>query len=173
MMDRNILGKKKSIIKWTTFVTSLEENPARQDFIVDVLKNVLEDDTYAFVLCDRANNTRGVYQRCVDLGLDTDLKVGEKSAYNVDCKVLVGGIRKCGTGFNDPKRNMLFLCCDVTDPRQYEGRIRSSKEIVFDFVDDHFLSERHFSERCKAYKAKGAKIINYKGILSHFKSLLR
>jgi hypothetical protein len=143
-------GRKR--IDWTNAMTSLAENPARNDYIVEVVIECCATHK-TLVLGGR------VYNKLVERGISSDLLVGRKSQYDPECQVLVGGVKKIGVGFNDPTRTALVLCYDLADVRQSEGRIRTSNNLVLDLVDCNGTLEKHWRMRKTWYLARGATVI--------------
>jgi hypothetical protein len=74
-------------------------------------------------------------------------------------RILIAGKKKAGVGFNDPTRTMLVICTDIKDIRQYEGRIRTSDNIVYDIVDSYKSLENHWEKRAEWYEKRGATIV--------------
>ena len=79
--------------------------------------------------------------------------------YDSTAKIIIGQIKKCGTGFNDPELNMLILATDCKDVRQREGRIRQVGGIIYDFVDDMKTFENHWKLREEWYLQRGAHVV--------------
>jgi len=73
-------------------------------------------------------------------------------------RVLVAGMKKAGIGFNDPTLTMLILATDRRDVIQFEGRIRTTNNIIYDLVDDYKTLETHWRQRLAWYTKRGAMI---------------
>jgi hypothetical protein len=103
----------------------------------------------------------------LDKGEDAELLIGNKKNWNKNARVLVAGFKKGGVGLNDPSLTMAIIASDTSDVRQYEGRIRTTDNIIYHVVHNHKSFERHW-EPCETwYINKGAdvKIIDMNYIL--------
>jgi hypothetical protein len=67
-------------------------------------------------------------------------------------------MKKAGVGFNDPTLTMLILATDRQDVIQFEGRIRTTNNIIYDLVDDYKTLETHWEKRAAWYERRGAVI---------------
>lgn len=73
-------------------------------------------------------------------------------------RVLVAGMKKAGVGFDDPTLTMLILATDRKDVVQFEGRIRTTNNIIYDLVDDYKTLENHWKTREAWYDKRGATV---------------
>jgi len=77
----------------------------------------------------------------------------------IDSDILIGTDKKIGVGFDiDKSFKILFICDNILNVSQEEGRIRLSDFTLIDFIDDHSAFEYHWSERRKWYTERGSVI---------------
>lgn len=89
------------------------------------------------------------------------IKIKGGNGKNVDTtryRVLVAGMKKAGVGFDDPTLTMLILATDRKDVEQFEGRIRTTQNIIYDIVDDYQTLETHWRKRDAWYDKRGATV---------------
>ena len=91
-----------------------------------------------------------------------DLLPLELSSYTEDTvtppRVIIAGMKKAGIGFNDPTLTMLIIATDCKNVQQYEGRIRTLNNVIYDLVDCFSTLENHWKLREKWYIQRGAEI---------------
>jgi hypothetical protein len=150
----NIIIKGKPTLKWATAKSSIEENQERWKVICDIAQS--HQDRCILILSDLKVQSEGIYNELRLRGENADIFIGTKKSYDPSSRILVGGLKKCGTGFDDPRFNMLILASDMTSVEQAEGRIRCADALIYDLVDDHFLFENHFKKRLEWYTVRGA-----------------
>ena len=73
---------------------------------------------------------------------------------------MVAGTKKGGVGLNDPTLTMLILASSTRDVRQFEGRIRTADNLIYDIVDNNQTLEKHWNERESWYEERGATIVH-------------
>ena len=148
----------KTIPDWCTAINSIEYNEERQKEIAQIaIDNPKEK---IIILCNRINQTNGIYDILDDAKESVAKLVGTKKKYDKSARILVAGLKKGGVGLNDPDLTMLILASDVTDVRQNEGRIRTTDNIVYDIVDYYKPFENHWEMRETWYESRGATIIH-------------
>lgn len=170
-------------LDWNTVMRTISSNEQRQRFIIDLCKKYNKDKI--LILCKRVCTILGCenYKKCncpwrdtVSTGSDNIKSIGLvpllkeiDESYDYCCesrknpdeskRIMIGTTGKLGVGY-DSDRSLLILECDVVDVRQYEGRIRSSGNIVIDIVDNFGTFNKHFeNERKPWYLLRGAKIV--------------
>ena len=144
---------------WTKMINSLAYNEKRQAWAIKLVKN--NPDAKIMILTDRVIEAKAIHKKLIAMGESADLLVEDvkSSQWDRDCRVLVGGMKKCGVGFDDSSRTVLILLTDKTDVRQFEGRIRTVDNKVYDFVDNYQTFENHWADsREPWYLKRGAKI---------------
>ncbi len=146
----------KNVPDWNLVVNSIEENPKRWEMIVNIiLKNKQHK---IIVLCNRKIQANGIYNLLKDKD-DVALYI-EDNKINKDKRVTIAGFKKAGVGYDDPNLTMAIIASDTKDVRQYEGRIRTTNNIIYHIVDDYSLFEKHYMPCRKWYLEKGATIYN-------------
>ena len=156
---------KKGDLDWTFVIESLSINKDRQQFIADIIKQY--NDRTILVLSKRVCECIGCSNKCIHspcIGLykllqdhDVEEFTGNKKEYK-DSHILIGTFAKLGVGFDNKNMNMLVLCSDTIDVRQYEGRIRTENCLIIDIVDNFSVLEKHWEIRKEWYLSKGATI---------------
>lgn len=150
-------GRKR--IDWTNAMTSLAENEDRNLFILNLIMELVGEHKL-LVLCGRVAQCNFLHRVLLEKQVSCDVLVGRKKSYDQSSRVLVGGVKKIGVGFNDPTRTCLILCFDLSDVRQSEGRIRTTDNLVIDIVDcNHTLQKIHWPKREQWYLSRGATIV--------------
>lgn len=141
---------------WNTLVNSLEYNEERQNYIVKIACKHVEHRI--LILCNRQEQSKAIYNKLKNLEENVALLIGQQKTYDLECRILVAGMKKCGVGFDDPTLTMLILASDSKNVEQFEGRIRTTDNIIYDIVDDNKTLEKHWDQREKWYIKRGAKI---------------
>lgn len=144
-----IIIKGRLVTNWTLAKNSVEYNGSRQKYISNIALS--EPNERFLILCDRNDSAKGIARM---LGNESELLIGSTTKWDKSKRVLVAGMKKCGVGFDDPTRTRLILASDVTDVRQYVGRLRIPDGKVYDIVDNYSSFETHWKKRLKFYKSK-------------------
>ena len=146
----------QTVPKWTEIIGSISENEERckeiAQIAIDHPKNKI------IILCDRQIFARNINDYFLEMGESTELLIGSKKKWDKSKRILVAGAKKGGVGLNDPSLDMLILATDTKDVRQFEGRIRTTNNLVFDIVDNYKSFESHWNKREKWYIRRGATI---------------
>lgn len=150
--------KGRVTVNWNSVIKSIEENNERWVLIADIVAN--HPDEKIIILCNRNCLAIGIHNLLINRGERAALliqnKVKPKEEDNI--RVIVSSFKKCGVGFNDPNLTMAIIASDTQDVRQYEGRIRTTDNIIYHIVDDYKTFETHYKECEKWYLSKGATI---------------
>jgi hypothetical protein len=152
----------QSVMNWTLAKNSIAYNEDRQALISQLVLD--NPDHRILVLSDRKLECETIYDTLVEAGesvhiLNDKSKSKKKKVNTADYRVLVAGYKKAGIGFNDPTLTMLILCTDFKNIIQFEGRIRTTNNIIYDIVDDFRTFENHWSKyRLPWYEKRGATI---------------
>ena len=155
---RMVLGKMT--LDWNLVMTSLAENVSRHREIVKIVKN--HPNEKIIILSTLQVQTKGIYDLLVSEGESVEILIGNKRVWDKSKRVLVAGTKKGGVGLNDPNLTMLIMASSTKDVRQFEGRIRTTDNIVYDLVDDNKILEKHWNVREDWYVNRGATIV-YEG----------
>lgn len=143
----------RTTLNWTEMMNSLSYNENRQKEIVNIILS--EPKRKVIVLCGRKDTATAIHEMLKKGGESTELLVGTKKKWDKSKRVLVAGMKKGGTGLNDPELDMLVLEHDCKNVIQFEGRLRTSHCIIYDIVDDYPTLETHWSGRNKDGKLIG------------------
>lgn len=152
----HIVYKGRSIPKWSTVINSIEENPLRWELIANLA--IKHDTDKIIILCDRKAQSKGIYNYLLDKKEDVEILIESTKKWNKDARILVAGTKKAGVGFNDPKLTMAIIASDTSDVRQYEGRIRTTDNVIYHVVDNYASFEKHYKMCEPWYLERGATI---------------
>lgn len=148
---------------WTHITNTIACNPDRQRDIVNIcLEN---PDHRILVLSDRTGQAKAIYDLLKEEGESVQLTIGAKKVKKITdeslkSRIIIGASKKVGTGFDDPTLTMLILASDCKNVAQWEGRIRTTNNIIYDLVDNYSSFENHWSKgREPWYIKRGAKIV--------------
>jgi len=158
---RMVMGKMT--LDWSLVMSSLAEDEDRQREIVKIAINHPKEKI--IILSSLTIQSRGIYDKLIDAGESAELLIGTKKKWDKTKRILVAGTKKGGVGLNDPSLTMLILASSTKDVRQFEGRIRTTDNIIYDIVDDNRTLEKHWVERENWYIERGATIV-YEGNIS-------
>ena len=155
---RMVMGKLT--LDWNLIMSSLAEDEDRQKEIVQIaIKHPKEK---IIILSSLTVQSRGIYDKLIDAGESAELLIGTKKKWDKSKRILVAGTKKGGVGLNDPTLTMLILASSTKDVRQFEGRIRTTDNLIYDIVDDNKTLEKHWFLREEWYEERGATIV-YEG----------
>jgi hypothetical protein len=153
------LYQGRMVPDWNKVINSLAENQARN---VEIAKLAIKHPEHKIIiLCDRQVCAKAIYEYLVEADESVELYISDSKKLDRSKRIMVVGIKKGGTGLNYPDLTMLILEADRTDVRQYEGRIRTTDNLIYDIVDDYLAFENHWSKREAWYIEKGATIKVY------------
>jgi len=163
-----VMVKGRLTPDWNTITNSIAYNTDRQDYIVNLC--ITHKNHRILVLSDRQEQSTAIYEKLIEKGEKTQLLIGagkvKKITNEADkARIIVGGTKKVGTGFDDPTLTMLILASDCKNVEQWEGRIRTTKNLIFDIVDNYKTYESHWKKfRMPWYTLRGAeiKILSYR-----------
>lgn len=166
-----VMVKGRLAPDWNLITNSIAYNSDRQDYIVSLC--ISHKEHRILVLSDRQEQSTAIYDKLVAAGEKTQLLIGagkiKKITNEADkARIIVGGTKKVGTGFDDPTLTMLILASDCKNVEQWEGRIRTADNIIYDLVDGGYSTfENHWNKfRMPWYIIRGAeiKVLNYSDI---------
>ena len=141
---------------WNAIISSIEKNNDRWRLIIEIVKK--HPEKKIIILCNRNVLSIGLYELLKKEKEDVELLIGSAKRYDRSKRVLVVGFKKGGVGLNDPNLTMAIIASDTKDVRQYEGRIRTTNNLIYHLVDDDRSFQRHWEECEKWYREKGAVI---------------
>src|SRR5690606_14500065 len=105
--------KGRLVPNWGMILKSVEESKERHLYISNIVRDERYKDKCILVLCNRVENTMGVYNLLKDAGERVDYLCGLKKKWDKTCRVLVAGFKKGGTGMNHLAFNMLIMASDT------------------------------------------------------------
>jgi len=158
---RMVMGKMT--LDWNLVVSSLAEDEDRQREIVRIA--IKHPEEKIIILSSLTVQSRGIYDKLVDAGESVELLIGSKKKWDKTKRILVAGTKKGGVGLNDPSLTMLIMASSTKDVRQFEGRIRTTDNLIYDIVDDNKTLEKHWELREDWYVERGATIV-HEGVTS-------
>lgn len=147
---------------WTHITNTIAYNTERHKYIANLC--IKHNDHRILILSDRTEQSQAIYKLLVEAGESVQLIVGAKKVKKITdeslkSRIIVGASKKVGTGFDDPTLTMLILASDCKNVAQWEGRIRTTDNIIYDLVDDYGTFENHWAKsREPFYIAKGATV---------------
>jgi superfamily II DNA or RNA helicase len=153
-VEQTPMGK----IDWNTVIDSQCGNGERNEMIVRLCqffanRNIL-------ILSKRVElQGKYLYKRLQEVGEDVEIFMGSKRTYNKESRILIGTMSKVGTGFDNPRLDMLILasdCASLYD--QYLGRTMRRQDtcpIVVDITDNFSVFTSHYNTRLLSYVKTG------------------
>lgn len=166
-----IIYNRQGVMFTTLMINKLTEHPGRTEWLVEILKDILEEspDRQVLVLTDRVQHTKD-FLAAIPEGmrdqaaiLSTDVKAEKRAEFCGSKRVLVATYAMCKEGFDVPTLNTLIMATPRPDIDQIVGRIlrieksaRTIAPLVVDIVDPQF--RRQFQERNGLYKKRNYKV---------------
>lgn len=146
------------VLDWNLIVNSLAYDKQRIKFIMDII--IKEQNHKILVLSNRNIECEILYDNLKKIGEDVTLLIGKTKVTqnHIESRIMVAGLKKAGVGFNDPSRTMLIMASDCKMVEQFEGRIRTINNVIYDLVDDFSTFEKHWNIRRKWYEQRGGTI---------------
>ncbi len=148
------LVRGKTILNWSRVQNSIAYNTERNQLIVELAQAY--KNKVVLILCGRIAQAEEIYAGLLDKGDSADIFCGTSQTYDPTARVLVASAQKAGVGFDNSSFTMLILAFDVKDVRQFEGRIRTNRNIVLDIVDANKTLNKHWKIRKRWYTKRGA-----------------
>lgn len=162
----NRMGK----VDWGSVIESQCGDRERNELIIKVIK--FFPDRVFLVLCKRVSQATYLVERLKEEKEDVTSLIGTQQEFERQSRVLIGTCQKCSTGFDHPRLNAMILASDVEQYFvQYLGRVFRTKEVVpliFDFVDEFSLLEKHYKTRVATYLEHGGKVKDFFKEFPHF-----
>ncbi len=149
--------KGRVVPNWNLVKSSLEYNPERQQEIAEIA--IKHKEHKIIILSYLQKQSRAIYNILKNAKESVELYIGNKKTFDKSKRILVVGLKKGGVGLNDPDRTMLILASNSRDVRQFEGRIRTVNNLIYDIVDDYKGLENHWDLREEWFLSRGATIV--------------
>jgi len=150
-----IMVRGVSVPNWCSIIADIETCEERWKYIADITTKYPKNTI--LILSNRNVQTLGIYNELVSRNESVDYLCGNKKKYD-KTRVLVAGMKKSGVGFDDSRFDMIILASDCKDVRQFEGRVRTTNNIIVDIVDNFRSFESHWKIRKEWYISRGATI---------------
>lgn len=142
---------------WNKLLNAICEDQERNKLILDMVKQYYTQHKI-LILSDRVEHVIFLCDAIKNMEISCDYMAGKKKTYN-DSNVLVGGIKKIGTGFdeanacanfNGVRLDLLILVTSIKKQSRLEqvaGRCFRAKfpQIVY-LIDENPISQKHFKQ---------------------------
>ena len=166
-----IIYNAQGVMFTTLMINKLTEHAGRTAWLVEILKDILEEapGRQVLVLSDRVQHTKDMLAALPDdlrgqaAILSTDVKADKRAEFCSSKRVLIATYAMCKEGFDVPTLNTLIMSTPRPDIDQIVGRIlrveksaRTINPLVIDIVDPQF--RRQFQERNGLYKKRNYKV---------------
>lgn len=129
---------------------SIGSNPQRHRSIERLIRSLGKKKI--LILSDRTEEILSIYELIKDL--DCDYKTGKKKDMEKSRRILIGGYKSCGRGYDVPGLEVVILLTSFRNVKQYEGRLRSECGVIYDFVDCAPIFEGRWKTRLTWYKKR-------------------
>jgi superfamily II DNA or RNA helicase len=162
-----ILYNSQGVMFTTLMINKLTECEGRTRWLVEILKDVLEESPkrQVLVLTDRVQHTKDLYAalppslQSSSAILSQAISAAKRTEFCGSCSVLIATYAMCKEGFDVPTLNTLLMATPRPDVDQIVGRIlrveksaRTVHPLILDVVDPQF--RRQFQERNGLYKKR-------------------
>ena len=162
-----ILYNQQGVMFTALMVNKLAECEDRTKWLVEILKDVLEESPHrqVLVLTDRVQHTKDIYAalppslQSSSAILSQAVSAAKRTEFCESCSVLIATYAMCKEGFDVPTLNTLLMATPRPDVDQIVGRIlrveksaRTVHPLILDLVDPQF--RRQFQERNSLYKKR-------------------
>jgi superfamily II DNA or RNA helicase len=166
-----ILYNAQGVMFTSLMINKLAECEDRTRWLVEILKDVLEETPHrqVLVLSDRVQHTKDILAalpeglRSKAAILSTDVKAAARAEFCATKTILIATYAMCKEGFDVPTLNTLVMATPRPDVDQIVGRIlrveksaRTAAPLILDLVDPQF--RRQFQERNALYKQRAYKV---------------
>lgn len=154
---------------WNKLLNAICENDERNQLIIGMVKQYHQHHKI-LILSDRVEHVTTLCQMIKALGISCDYMAGKKKTYN-DSNVLVGGIKKIGTGFdeanacadfNGVRLDLLLLVTSIKKKSRLEqvaGRcFRANFPQIIYLIDENAISQKHFNEGIKWFVSRNGTV---------------
>ena len=162
-----ILYNQQGVMFTSLMINKLAECSNRTQWLVEILKDVLEESPHrqVLVLTDRVQHTKDIYAalppslQSSSAILSQAVSAAKRTEFCEACSVLIATYAMCKEGFDVPTLNTLLMATPRPDVDQIVGRIlrveksaRKVHPLILDLVDPQF--RRQFQERNALYKKR-------------------
>lgn len=147
---------------WTGIENEIAGNEARTELIVRIVKQTVKAGHKMFVITKRSEHRDDIVKRLQQLKISVEYLSDRKHKYH-EASVLVANFGKAATGldeatnclnFSGKQTRVLMIASSIKDSDavvQMVGRVRHSKPIIMDLVDQNRITLNHWKARLKVY----------------------
>lgn len=162
-----VIYNSQGVMFTSLMINKLAECEDRTKWLVEILKDVLEESPHrqVLVLTDRVQHTKDIYAGLPDALRDSSailsqsVSAAKRAEACEKCTILIATYAMCKEGFDVPTLNTLLMATPRPDVDQIVGRIlrveksaRTVHPLILDVVDPQF--RRQFQERNSLYKKR-------------------
>jgi superfamily II DNA or RNA helicase len=164
-----IIYNNQGVMFTTLMINKVAEYKPRNDLIINLLDDLVQEDRQILVLTDRVEHTKTLFeglpdkvkeQACI---LSQKVKATERTKFCESKKILIATYAMCKEGFDVATLNTLVMATSRPDVDQIVGRImriektkRTVDPLIIDIVDPAF--RRQFGERLRLYKERNYQV---------------
>jgi hypothetical protein len=134
----------------TVLSDSIACNAERHKCIERLVRNL--HDKSILILSNRIHEIQSLYELLKDL--DVDYKTDKKKSIDKTRRILIGGYKSFGRGFDRPGLQVVIMLSSFRNVKQYEGRLRSDCGYIYDFVDKNSIFENRWKTRLTWYNKR-------------------
>lgn len=162
-----VIYNSQGVMFTSLMINKLTECEGRTKWLVEILKDVLEESPHrqVLVLTDRVQHTKDLHAalppalQAKAAILSQAVSAAKRTEFCASCSVLIATYAMCKEGFDVPTLNTLLMATPRPDVDQIVGRIlrveksaRTVHPLILDIVDPQF--RRQFQERNGLYKKR-------------------
>lgn len=151
-------------INWNALIETLSNDHKRNEQIIQLTKHF--PNKVLLIVTKRVEQANYLVNRLQEEGEHVESLIGSKQEFDKKCRILVGTLQKCGTGFDFKQLDGLIMAIDVESYFiQLLGRVfrrRDNIPVIFDLIDDNPILLKHYQTRRQVYIECGGNIQLYK-----------
>lgn len=145
---------------WNSVLTNQAMHSERNEMILDIVQRY--HHRYFLILCKRVEQGQYLHDRLLERNENVTNLLGSKKEFDEQARIIVATSQKCGVGFSHKRLNTLIIASDMEEYFiQYLGRVFRTPDVqpvVFDFVDNLPILNRHYMTRKRTYKQSGGQV---------------
>jgi superfamily II DNA or RNA helicase len=164
-----IIYNNQGVMFTTLMINKVVEYKPRNDLIVNLLEDLVEENRQVLVLTDRVEHTKTLFESLPDKVkehsciLGRTVKATDRAKFCESKKILIATYAMCKEGFDVATLNTLVMATSRPDVDQIVGRImrtekttRTVHPLIVDIVDPAF--RRQFGERMRLYRERNYQV---------------